>query len=144
MLSLYRTEPRRKLFFGALALALLFATIGTAAWAMQQRDPAYAAARSQGQVGEKTDGYLGFVTPPSPAIKALVDDLNIRRRAIYTERAVAQNATVEQYAFTSACTLIAQTIAGERYQGPDGSWLTRGEGPAVRDPLCPPLPPVAN
>ncbi len=136
MFAMFESDTRRKLMLAAAALAMAFVGVGSAAWAMQ-RDPAYAAARSQGLVGEQPDGYLGYVTPPSPAIRALVEDLNIKRRAIYTERATAQNATVEQYAFTSGCTLIAQTVAGEKYKAPDGSWQTRAAGPAVRDTRCP-------
>jgi uncharacterized protein YdbL (DUF1318 family) len=50
-----------------------------AAGRVAQRDPAYAAAREAGQVGEKMDGYLGYVTPPSAALKAVVEDINLKR-----------------------------------------------------------------
>lgn len=103
----------------------------------EARDPAYAAARAAGQVGEKMDGYLGVVGGGSPALRAMVDDLNIKRRAVYSQKAQAQHATVEEYAFTSGCLLIAQTAAGEKYQAPDGSWQTRGSGAPQRDSRCP-------
>ena len=103
----------------------------------QQRDPAYAAARSSGQVGEKPDGYLGIVGGGSPAIRALVDDLNIKRRANYTDRATVQKATVEEYAVTQGCLLIARTAPGEKYMAPDGTWRTRGAEQPLRDPRCP-------
>jgi uncharacterized protein YdbL (DUF1318 family) len=87
---------------------------------MAQRDPAYQQARADGLIGEKTDGYLGFVTPPSPAVKALVDDLNIKRKAKYTEEALANGATVEEMAFRTGCRLIKErTAPGEMYQAPD-------------------------
>jgi uncharacterized protein len=88
-------------------------------------------------VGEKMDGYLGFVTPPSASLRALVEDLNIKRRALYSERAQAANATVEEFAFTSGCRLIAQTAPGEKYEAPDGSWQTRTSAPPQRDSRCP-------
>ena len=119
----------------AAGFAVLALTGATAAWA--QRDPAYAAARSSGQVGEKTDGYLGFVTPPSGELRHLVDDLNIKRRAVYSEKAQAAAATVEEYAFTSGCRLISQTVPGEKYQAPDGTWKTRTAAAPDRDPSCP-------
>ncbi len=103
----------------------------------EARDPAYAAARASGQVGEKMDGYLGVVGGGSAALRAMVDDLNIKRRAVYSQKAQAQHATVEEYAFTSGCLLIAQTAAGEKYQAPDGSWQTRGSGAPQRDSRCP-------
>ena len=105
--------------------------------AMAQRDPAYAAARAAGQVGEKVDGYLGYVNPPTPPLKAVIDELNIKRKAVYADKAVAAKATVEEYALTSGCLLILQTVPGEKYQGPDGSWQTRTSEPPLRDSRCP-------
>ncbi|ABF52791.1 YdbL family protein [Sphingopyxis alaskensis] len=122
------------------ALAAVAATAAVALAvpsAMAQRDPAYAAARAAGQIGEQPDGYLGFVTAPTPAIRALVQDINIKRKAAYTERAQATGSTVEQFAFTSGCNLIASTRPGEKYQTPGGVWKTRDEGPPERDARCP-------
>ena len=120
---------------GYIAAAAALALTATAAYA--QRDPAYAAARAAGQIGEKMDGYLGFVGTPSPALRALVEDLNIKRRANYTERARAQNATVEEYAMTQGCALIARTAPGEKYQAPGGAWVTRTSAQPQRDSRCP-------
>lgn len=118
----------------AAALALALGSIAAPSWA--QRDPAYAAARAAGQIGEKTDGYLGIVSGGAD-LRAMVDDLNIKRRANYTERARAQSATVEEYAFTQGCILIARTVPGEKYQAPNGTWQTRGAGAPQRDSRCP-------
>jgi uncharacterized protein YdbL (DUF1318 family) len=126
---------RRMAGFIAPAVALALASVAVPAWA--QRDPAYAAARASGQVGEKADGYLGIVGSASAEIRGLVDKINIQRRANYTQRAGAQNATVEEYAFTQGCILIQRTTSGEKYQAPDGSWQTRGAGAPQRDPRCP-------
>jgi uncharacterized protein YdbL (DUF1318 family) len=123
-----------------LALAAIAATAAVAfavPSAMAQRDPAYAAARAAGQIGEQPDGYLGFATAPTPAIRALVEDLNIKRKAAYTERAQATGSTVQQFAFTSGCNLIASTKPGEKYQAPDGSWKTRDGSPPIRNASCP-------
>jgi len=119
----------------AAALALGAAVIATPALA--QRDPAYAAARAAGQVGEKMDGYLGVVGAGSGDLRAMVNDLNIKRKAVYAQQAQAQHATVEEYAFTSGCLAIARTAPGEKYQAPDGSWATRTSAPPQRDPRCP-------
>ena len=117
------------------ALVLVGGLLATPSLA-EGRDPAYAAARAQGAVGEKVDGYLGVVGS-NAALHRMVEDINIKRRAVYAERAQAQHGTVEEYAFTSGCRLIAQTVPGEKYQGPDGDWHTRGEGALLRDPRCP-------
>ena len=123
-----------------LALGAVVATAAVALMvpsAMAQRDPAYAAARAAGQIGEQPDGYLGFASAPTPAIRALVEDLNIKRKAKYTESAQSTGSTVQQFAFTSGCNLIASTKPGEKYQAPDGRWLTRDDSPPVRNPSCP-------
>jgi len=132
MRALIQSRPR-KLALAATAILALTAA-GTA---FAQRDPAYAAARASGQVGEKMDGYLGYVSAPGGDVRALVEDLNIKRRALYSEKAQAAGATVEEYAFTTGCRLIAQTAPGEKYEGPGGGWLTRTSAPAQRDSRCP-------
>lgn len=116
-----------------LSVAVL-AAAGTA-YAYAQRDPAYSAARSAGQIGEQTDGYLGIVGGATPELRALVNKINIQRKAAYTQGAQA-GSTVEQFAFVSGCNLIARTQAGEMYQAPDGSWKKRGSGAPERDPRC--------
>ena len=117
-----------------LIAALAAVAVPVAAWA--QRDPAYAAARAAGEVGEQPDGYLGVVGSGSASLRALVSNINIQRKAAYTQKAQATGATVEQLAFTSGCNLIAQTKPGEKYRTPDGSWETRGAGAPQRDPRC--------
>ncbi|WP_246465741.1 YdbL family protein [Novosphingobium jiangmenense] len=128
--------PMRRSLAMLAATGLVLGAIAVPALA-QSRDPAYAAARAAGQVGEKLDGYLGYVTPPAPALRAVVEDINIKRKAVYAEKAQANKATVEEYALTSGCLLIAQTKPGEKYQAPDGSWQTRGAGAPLRDSRCP-------
>lgn len=121
-----------------LAAALLIGAAVAGSGAMAQRDPAYQQARSEGLIGEKTDGYLGFVSAPSPAVRALVEDLNIKRKAKYTEEALANGATVEEMAFRTGCRLIKErTVPGEKYQAPDGSWKTRDASPPLLDVRCP-------
>jgi len=121
-----------------LAIAAAATAIGGLATpAFAQRDPAYAAARSAGQVGERMDGYLGIVVAETPALRRIVNDINIKRRAVYSERAKATNATIEEYAFTAGCQAILATVSGEKYQAPNGSWQTRGASAPLRDPRCP-------
>lgn len=120
----------------ALSAAAL-ALSGIASPAFAQRDPGYDSARQAGQVGEKMDGYLGVVGGGDAALRKMVDDINIKRRAVYAEKAQAAKATLQEYAFTAGCLAIARTSPGEKYQAPDGSWQTRGSGPPLRDPRCP-------
>ena len=103
-----------KSVLAAAAVATAFG--GFAAPAFAQRDPAYAAARADGEI---------------------VNDINIKRRAVYSDRAKANNATLEEYALTAGCQAILATKPGEKYQAPNGSWETRGAGAPQRDPRCP-------
>lgn len=122
-----------------LIAAILLGATATSAVAFQAgRDPAYQSARESGLVGEKSDGYLGFVTSPSPAIKALVEDINIKRKAAYSKESLANGATVEEMALRNGCRLIGErTVAGEKYQTPNGTWKTRDAGRPELDPRCP-------
>ncbi|WP_324262796.1 YdbL family protein [Altererythrobacter sp. H2] len=129
------TTPIRKLALGAAATVMAIGGLATVAHA--QRDPAYENARTGGEVGEKMDGYLGIVVQPTDALQRMVNDINIKRRAVYADRAKAANATLEEYALTAGCLAIARTRPGEKYQAPDGTWQTRTNAPPLRDPRCP-------
>jgi uncharacterized protein YdbL (DUF1318 family) len=109
---------------------------GLSVAATAQRDPAYAAARAGGEVGEQPDGYLGLVGAASGDLRALVNNINIQRKSAYTAKAQASGATVEQLAFTSGCNLILQTNPGEKYKTPNGVWKTRTAGAPDRDSRC--------
>ena len=124
-----------RIWFGILAFATIASGTASVATAAQQRDPAYAAARAAGQIGEQPDGYLGIVGTPTPELRAIVNNINIQRKAAYT-RGAGAGSTIEQFAFVSGCNLIAKTVPGEKYQTPDGRWLTRTTEPPVRDPRC--------
>jgi uncharacterized protein YdbL (DUF1318 family) len=128
-------ENRMKTAFThALVATLALATLASPAIA--QRDPAYDAARKAGKVGEKPDGYLGVVSGDA-SLKGLVDDINIKRRALYAQKAQGANATLEEYALTAGCLAIARTAPGEKYMTPQGAWETRTSAPPVRDSRCP-------
>ena len=119
-----------------MMVAAAVALIGISGVAIAQRDPAYAAARAEGLVGEQPDGYLGIVGAATPALRTLVNSINIQRKAAYTQKAQASGATVEQMAFTSGCNLIVQTASGEKYKTPEGVWKTRTAAAPERAPAC--------
>lgn len=126
-----------KFSIGKLALvAALGLAMAAPASALFQRPPAYAAARAAGQIGEKPDGYLGVVGNQSAEIQALVSELNIKRRANYTQKAQEKSVTLQEYAFVQGCELIARTEAGEKYQAPNGSWQTSTGSDQIRDGRC--------
>ncbi|WP_425516740.1 YdbL family protein [Stakelama flava] len=120
----------------ALALGIgALAAGGIAAPALAQ-SMSWQQAKSQGLVGEQPDGYLGIVGSATAELRKIVNDVNIKRKAAYTQKAQANGATVEQFAFTTGCNLIARTDPGEMYQTPSGAWKKRGSGAPDRDPRC--------
>lgn len=124
--------------FGFVALAgalVLAAPVATA-----QSDPVVEQARSQGLVGEQTDGFLGFPGQVSDDVRARVNEINIRRRAVYTERAAASGASAAEMAAAVVCQIYASRIAvGERYRDEAGAWRQRtASQPVQRPSFCPP------
>jgi uncharacterized protein len=126
----------KKNFFSIAALAGVV-LLGAGALVAPASAQDYASAKASGLIGEKPDGYVGVVGAGNPDLRRVVDDTNIKRKAVYAAKAQEQRVTVEEYAFATGCTLIARTAAGEKYQAPDGSWRTRTTEMPTRDPRCP-------
>lgn len=124
-----RTMTVSALMLGTLIAIALPATA-------QDRDPAYAAARAAGQIGELPDGYIGAVGTPTKELSALIAKINIQRKAVYTQKSAASGSTVEEMAFTTGCNLILKTAPGEKYRDPAGNWQTRTTAAPTRDPRC--------
>src|SRR5205085_165842 len=70
-----RADQAMKPYGWLAALALL----AGAAPALSQ-PVAIALAIQAGQVGERYDGYMGFVVPPSPEVRRQIAAVNLRRR----------------------------------------------------------------
>jgi len=119
-----------------LALAMLAVPLGSAP-AVAQTSAVVASARASGVVGERFDGYLGFAAAPSGALRAQVDAINIRRRALYSSLAVRRSVTPQDVGITAACQLMLRVAVGEAYMLSVGVWLRRGRGqPAPRPDYC--------
>ena len=88
--------------------------------------PAQPAALGQaieaGQVGERYDGYMGFVVPPSAEVRRQVSAVNLRRRNLYIELAGRRNVTPAVVGVATACQLFRQLSPGEGYLLADGKW----------------------
>lgn len=124
----------RHKFLIALGVAALGVGIGGVALA--QENPVVAQARASGAVGEQLDGYLGYARTPSADLKAAVDAINIKRRAIYTDIAAKQNATVQEVATARGCEQLATRVKpGEAYSI-NGVWAVRGSAPISLPAVC--------
>ncbi|MGE0740485.1 MAG: YdbL family protein [Hyphomonadaceae bacterium] len=130
-----------------IALSAL-AVAAIAAPAFAQADPVIEAARAAGQVGEQFDGYLGFVPGASISadLRGRVDQNNMRRRQLYTQRASSRNASVAEVATAVACEIFSdpeKISVGERYRDQAGQWRQRTASQPVDVPaIC--RAPAAN
>lgn len=115
----------------AIKLLVLGAALTTAG--LVQAQP-WKAARTAGAVGEQTDGYLAVVAGGS---QAMVDDINIQRKAAYTAQAQQQGVTVEAAGISAGCAQLRGLGAGMKYRAPGGAWRTVGQGELQLDPRCP-------
>ncbi|MGE3301809.1 MAG: YdbL family protein [Hyphomonadaceae bacterium] len=118
---------------GLLALALVAAPSPAAA----QADEA-AALRASLKAGEQADGFMGVVDGAGDAaIRAQVDQINIKRRAAYTDLAAKRGVSVQEVAGATACTLFAQRVGeGQYYRDESGVWKRRA-GSIPAPSFCP-------
>jgi uncharacterized protein YdbL (DUF1318 family) len=116
----------------AAAACLSFAPLASA-----QADDIAGQLRATGQAGEQADGYMGVVADGGD-VQARVDQINIKRKAFYTELAAKRGVTVQDVAESTACTLIADRVnAGQFYKLETGGWQKRGDGPTPLPARCP-------
>ena len=116
-------------------LWLLVAALGVvAAPVTAQSSPFIVAAKSAGQLGERYDGYLGYAVVPDARLRAQVESVNIRRRALYTELAGKRGASRVDVGITAGCELLASVAVGQAYLLSDNIWRRRTAGEAVPVP----------
>jgi len=117
-----------------MSRAILIAlTLFAAAPALAQ-DAAVDAARTAGTVGESADGYLGVRPGASADIRARVDQINIKRRAAYTDLAAKRGVSVSEVAAATACQLLETVGSNEWWRNQSGTWQQRTAGQPVQKP----------
>jgi len=80
-------------------------------------------AKAAGQIGEGPDGFLHVVDRGAPAeVKALVRDINARRKASYEEIARKRGVPLDAVAAQAGSKLVSRTPAGQYVLNADGSW----------------------
>lgn len=105
--------------------------------AVPAQDPAtILAAKRAGQIGERFDGYLGYVITPSAALRRQVDAVNIRRRSLYSSLAASKGVSPEEVGITAACSLLRRISAGEYYLPGQGGWQRYAAGRSPVPSYC--------
>ena len=113
-----------------LAAAVVTSAVGPAA----AQTPLVNAARASAQVGERFDGYMGFVVQPSAQLRSQVSAINIRRRALYSNLAASKRVAPHEVGITAGCQLLARVGVGQAYMLADGQWRRRAPGQTVPIP----------
>ena len=111
--------------------ALMFAASAAA------QSPLVDSARAAATVGERYDGYIGYVVAPPPALRVQVDTINIRRRALYSNLAARRYVSPQEVGITAGCRLLARVQVGQAYLLADNVWRRRQPGqPAPVPDYC--------
>jgi hypothetical protein len=122
----------RNLVLLAAAMAVLTIPASTHA-----QDPAtIIAAKRAGQIGERYDGYIGYVISPSAALRRQVDAVNIRRRSLYSGLAARKGVSPEEVGITAACSLMRRISVGEYYLLGQGGWQRYAPGRSPVPSYC--------
>jgi len=84
------------------------------------------AAKDQGLVGEATSGYLAAVqSPASNDVKALIADVNKKRKAQFESTAQKTGTTLAQVQNRFYELAVQKTQAGHYYQDSAGTWVKK-------------------
>ncbi|MCH1931251.1 YdbL family protein [Shewanella sp. A25] len=112
MKSLLKIKPR-------LLMLLSLCVLSLNAFAMTLQE-----AKSQGYLGEQQNGYLGLVQN-NPEAKAVMDDVNTKRRAHYETIAKKNNISASDVAKLAGEKAIAATDKGNFVQNAQGKWVKK-------------------
>ena len=119
-----------------LLLAAAIAGLATPASAPAQDPATIMAAKRAGQIGERYDGYIGYVITPSVALRRQVDAVNIRRRSLYSGLAARKGVSPQEVGITAACSLLRRIGIGEYYLSGQGGWQRNAPGRSPVPPYC--------
>ena len=88
------------------------------AWAIDIRD-----AKAQGLLGETNTGYIAAVKSPASAeVRALIADVNAKRKAQFEATARKTGAKMDQVAYRFYELAVQKTAPGGYYQDSSGRW----------------------
>ena len=80
-------------------------------------------AKADGWIGEQPNGYLGLVRNDAPTdVKALVNDVNAKRKARYQQIASQQGAPLAEVEKVGGQTAIEKTRPGHYVKDASGRW----------------------
>ena len=115
-----RHKPWHMLSRSLMALLMLLALVPVVH--AQTLDEAKAA----GLIGEKSDGYIGFVQQnPPPDLVELVNNVNRQRRERYSQIARDNNISVNEVAQLAYARAVEATRSGHFIEDANGRWVRK-------------------
>jgi uncharacterized protein YdbL (DUF1318 family) len=122
---------------GLLLFLLGFASLSLSVSANGQDPATINAARRAGMIGERFDGYVGFViSNPTNELRRQVSAINIRRRSLYSQLAARRGVSPEEVGITTACSLFKRLNAGDYYLLGQGGWRRLEAGQSAAPSYC--------
>jgi len=104
-----------------LLVLTAMALVSVQAWAIELND-----AKQQGLIGERSDGYLGYVVEPAADdVKVLVKTVNGKRKVSYQKIAEKNGLTLEQVLPRVGKKTRSKTKLGNYYQDSEGVWIKK-------------------
>lgn len=115
-------RPLLKLVFAlTVAFAALFAAPGPA-----RADARLDAYRANGVIAERFDGYVEIRASNAPSeARALVEDVNARRRALYSRRAGESDVPVAEVGKVFATKIAGMAPPGTYFRRPSGDYVRK-------------------
>jgi uncharacterized protein YdbL (DUF1318 family) len=81
--------------------------------------------RKSGAVGERYDGLLVLRKQNDSAARAVVDQVNTKRSAIYEAQAKKEGVAVKEVGKVYALEIVAKATPGTWFLGEDGKWVQK-------------------
>lgn len=81
--------------------------------------------KDAGKIGETAEGYLAAVNTLSPAEQAAMDEINSKRKTVYTRLAREQGVSVSDVAKLTAEKLVAKAPSGQMIRDGFGTWVKK-------------------
>ncbi len=109
-----------------LAIPALIITLAGLGWSGSSWAISLHEAKAQGLVGEQASGYLGLVKPnASGAVKALMKDINAKRRKEYQAIARRNKTGLSAIETLAGKKAIARTPSGRYVKPRSGKWVKK-------------------
>ena len=117
---------KREKTYRPMIIQFMIVLIACLGWVTSSSALTLDQAKSQGLLGEMPNGYLGIVSvSASPEAKALMKDINRKRRQKYQEISRKNGTKLEAVEALAGKTVLKKTKPGHYIQSPSGKWIKK-------------------